>query len=86
MALITWVNVLYLANLAQNILTTGLIVFKILHQHHISSAAGIRSADSRLRLTHVVRILIESALVYTIQLLILIILCLRRHNAQVVPK
>ncbi|KAF9459782.1 hypothetical protein BDZ94DRAFT_986516 [Collybia nuda] len=79
--LIAWIDSIYVVNLVQNMLTTGLIVFKILRQHHLSSTAGARCIGS-LRLTHIVRILIESALVYTIQLIILIVLHLRRHNAQ----
>ncbi|KAF9465436.1 hypothetical protein BDZ94DRAFT_1214614 [Collybia nuda] len=82
MGLITWMDMVYPVNLAQNILTTGLIAFKILYQHRISTAAGVRRAGSRLRLIHIVRILVESAMVYTFQVLILMILYFRLHNAQ----
>ncbi|KAF9465426.1 hypothetical protein BDZ94DRAFT_342384 [Collybia nuda] len=79
--LIVWMDAVYPVAFFQNILTTGLIVFKILHQHYISTAAGVRSAGSRLKLIHIVRILVESAVIYTTQLFITIILYFQRHNA-----
>lgn len=84
MGLIAWMNTVYPVNFVQNILTTGLIAFKILFQHRVSTAAGARRAGSRLRLIHVVRILIESAMMYTVQLLALMVLYFRVHNAQFV--
>ncbi|KAF9465428.1 hypothetical protein BDZ94DRAFT_1253773 [Collybia nuda] len=80
--LIPWMNTIYPINFIQNTFTTGLIVFKILHQHRISTAAGARISGSHLKLTHILRIVVESAMVYTIELLIAIILYFRQHNAQ----
>lgn len=80
------VHAIYLVNFIQNILTTGLVVVKILRQHHISTAAGTRSTGSQLMLSQVLRILIECSLVYTVQLFALIILYFQQHNAQLVVR
>jgi len=58
----------------QNVLTTGLICFRLVRQHRISRASGIQPSRSRLNLFHVVRIMVESAAIYTLLLLITIIL------------
>src|SRR4051794_8715820 len=69
---------IYPINLAQNTLTTGLITFKIYQQHRRSSAAGVRAPG--LSLVDIMRIFVESALLYTIECLLLIILSLRKSN------
>jgi len=56
-------------NFVQNVLTTGLICFRLVRQHRASRAAGIQPSNSRLNLCHVVRIMIESAIIYPIVLL-----------------
>jgi len=58
----------------QNVLTTGLICFRLIRQHRISRASGIQPSRSRLSLFHVVRIMVESAAIYTALLCITIIL------------
>lgn len=81
-----WTKTVYPVTFAQNILTTGLIVWKILRRHRGLVGAGVRNAGSRLKLTHLVRILIESAMLYTVQLFITIVLNHRGLDAQVVVR
>ncbi|KDR70198.1 hypothetical protein GALMADRAFT_103355 [Galerina marginata CBS 339.88] len=81
--ILQWMATIYPFAFAQNTLTTGMIAFKIWRQHHASTTVGIRSS-SRLDLLGVMRIVIESAMVYTLQLLILIILFPLHHNAQLI--
>ncbi|TFK18035.1 hypothetical protein FA15DRAFT_731606 [Coprinopsis marcescibilis] len=57
----------------QNILTTGLIAYKIWKQHHETRQAGM-TVSGGVNLLSVVRIMIESAFLYTSILLVLIIL------------
>ncbi|KJA22528.1 hypothetical protein HYPSUDRAFT_202098 [Hypholoma sublateritium FD-334 SS-4] len=67
-------NAIYPLSLAQNVITTGLITLKLWSQHRQSSASGVIDRSSRLSLIKIIRIIIESAMVYTIQLCILIVL------------
>ncbi|KAF5335478.1 hypothetical protein D9611_012195 [Ephemerocybe angulata] len=80
---VVFLNLIYPVNLAQNILTTGLIAFKIYRQHVISRDSGLYAASSWNLLT-VLRIIIESAGVYTAQQIVLCTLYFLRHPAQVV--
>jgi len=57
----------------QNFTTTGLISFRLVRQHRASRASGIQPSNTRLNLFHVVRIILESAAIYTVFLLITII-------------
>jgi hypothetical protein len=78
-----FVNMIYPINLAQNILTTGLIAYKIWKQHVISRDSGLYSAANWNMLT-VMRIMIESASIYTIQQVVLCVLSFLHHPAQVI--
>ncbi|KAF5326689.1 hypothetical protein D9619_003967 [Psilocybe cf. subviscida] len=69
---------------AQNLMTTSLIIFKIFMQHRESKKAGVVDLGSTLSLIRVARIVVESAAIYTIQLLIIIILYFRGNNGQYV--
>ncbi|KXN89033.1 hypothetical protein AN958_06384 [Leucoagaricus sp. SymC.cos] len=80
--ILAWMATIYPLVFAQNIITTGLIAFKIWTQHRTSAANGVVDASSRLSLMHILRIIIESAGIYTIQLLVLLILYPMQHNAQ----
>lgn len=75
-------NSIYPMALVQNILTTSLLSFKIWRQHRASVAAGVDSGGSALSLIHVLRIVVESAMVYTLQIFVLIILYFRQNNVQ----
>ncbi|KAG2011877.1 hypothetical protein CC2G_011943 [Coprinopsis cinerea AmutBmut pab1-1] len=78
-----FLNATFPLNLAQNLLTTGLIIYKIWDQHRASRRAGIISS-SGLSLLDVVRIIIESALIYTTQMLLLTILFAIAHPAHII--
>lgn len=81
-SLLHWMDTIYPVNFAQNVLTTGLIAFKIWRTHCATSAAGVRCRGSNLKLIDVIRILVESVMLYTTQLLAIMVLYLRQHNAQ----
>jgi len=75
-------NAVYPIAFLQNVMTTGLITLKIWNQHRASSATGVVDRSSRLSLSRILRIIIESAMVYTVQLFVLIILYFRQDNFQ----
>lgn len=81
-SVLSWMATIYPLVFAQNIVTTGLIAFKIWTQHRVSTANGVIDTSSRLSLFNVLRIIIESAAIYTLQLLVLLILYPMQHNAQ----
>ncbi|KAF5321523.1 hypothetical protein D9619_000320 [Psilocybe cf. subviscida] len=66
----------------QNFMTTSLIVVKIFLQHRASKRAGLVDVGSKLSLIHIIRIVIESAGIYTIQSFVLNILFFRNDNFQ----
>jgi hypothetical protein len=74
----------YPVNLAQNILTTGLISFRIWCQHKESQASGLSQSGFGMSLLNVIQIIVESAMVYTIQQLLLLVLNVLQHPAQVI--
>jgi len=76
-----WMVTVYPISFAQNTITTGLIAFKIWQQHRISSSAGAQNASS-ITLPKVLMIVIESAMIYTLQQLALIILYFLGSNGQ----
>lgn len=78
-----WMGTVYPFAFAQNIITTGMIAFKIWRQHRRSVDSGVISHSS-LDLLTVMRIIIESAMIYTLQLLILIILFPLHSLAQLI--
>ncbi|KAF9472175.1 hypothetical protein BDN70DRAFT_887288 [Pholiota conissans] len=71
---ITTLNMMYPLSLAQNIVTTGLITFKIWNQHRASTIHGTIDRSSRLTLIKIARIIIESAMIYTGQMFVLVVL------------
>ncbi|KAF5327912.1 hypothetical protein D9619_004021 [Psilocybe cf. subviscida] len=75
-------NSAYPLAFAQNFMTTSLIILKIVLQHRESKKAGILMLGSKLSLIRIVRIVIESAGIYTIQLLVLVILYFRSDTFQ----
>ncbi|XP_006455987.1 hypothetical protein AGABI2DRAFT_195264 [Agaricus bisporus var. bisporus H97] len=78
----SWMATIYPLVFAQNIITTGLIAFKIWTQHRISTASGVIDTSTRLSLINILRIFIESAAIYTFQIMVLLILYPMKHNAQ----
>ncbi|KAF5327635.1 hypothetical protein D9619_004324 [Psilocybe cf. subviscida] len=77
-------SVIYPLAFAQNVMTTSLIILKILLQHRVSKKTGTVDVGSKLSLMRVVRIVIESAAIYTVQILVLVIVSSRRDNFQYV--
>ncbi|RXW19533.1 hypothetical protein EST38_g6318 [Candolleomyces aberdarensis] len=70
-------------NLAQNLLTTSLIAFKIYMQHRATVRSGLQ-ISAGLDLVGVIRIIVESAMVYTLETLVIIILFVLNHPAVVI--
>jgi len=61
-------------NILQNILSTVLICFRLIHQFRTSHSPGFQPTQPRLNLFHVVRIILESAAIFTTLFLITIVL------------
>ena len=78
-----FLDFVYPGHLSQNVLTTGLIAYKIWKQHILSKKSGVRSI-SNITLLSVARLVVESAMVYTVQLFILIILFFLQDNFQII--
>lgn len=65
----------YPVNVAQSTITTGLIVYRIYTQHRQMRAAGLRQRGIHgSSLLNLVRIIVESAAIFTIQQIVLLIL------------
>ncbi|RXW25596.1 hypothetical protein EST38_g217 [Candolleomyces aberdarensis] len=77
------IEAVYPINFAQNVLTTGLIAYKIFRQHRTSRSIGL-TVSHRISLIDVMRIIVESALLYTFELLLLIILSFLKSPVQYV--
>jgi len=77
-----WMGTVYPSVFGQNVITTGLIAFKIWSQHRSSAANGVIDASTGLSLIRILRIIVESAAIYTVQLLILLILYPLQSAAQ----
>ncbi|TEB25108.1 hypothetical protein FA13DRAFT_1738740 [Coprinellus micaceus] len=71
--LIGVINAGYPLAFAQNVLTTSLIAWKIWRQHCASQQSGLKAANN-ISLIQVIRIIVESAMVYTLQVFILNVL------------
>lgn len=78
-----FLDFVYPGHLSQNVLTTGLIAYKIWKQHILSKRSGVR-AISNITLLSVARLVVESAMVYTLQLSALVVLYFLGHPAQVI--
>jgi len=76
------IDVTYPLIFAQNVLTTSLIAWKIWKQHRESAGAGLVDHGTAPTLMRVIRVIVESAALYTLQLLIVIILYFSGHPAQ----
>ncbi|KAF8154741.1 hypothetical protein B0H34DRAFT_535864 [Crassisporium funariophilum] len=77
----SWLGTVYPFAFAQNTITTGMIAFKIWRQHRASVTLGV-AQHSPLDLLGIMRIIVESAMIYTFELLVLIILYPLGSNAQ----
>ncbi|KAF5332219.1 hypothetical protein D9611_007988 [Ephemerocybe angulata] len=79
-----FISMVYPVNLAQNILTTGLISYRIWSQHRKAHSTGLMRVSASMPLLTVIRIIIESALIFTVQQILLLILLELNHTAQVI--
>ncbi|KAH6885090.1 hypothetical protein BKA70DRAFT_1338183 [Coprinopsis sp. MPI-PUGE-AT-0042] len=76
-----FLNVPFPIYLAQNVLTTGLIVFKIWAQYQRSRAVGLMSLHTP-SLVSIMRVIVESAAIYTGGTLVMVILRALDHPAR----
>ncbi|PPQ65507.1 hypothetical protein CVT24_010803 [Panaeolus cyanescens] len=76
-----WFLAIFPLVFAQNVLTTGLLSYKIWAQHRKSLAHGIINTGGGHTLGWIACIMIEAAMLYTIELLIVIILNSLNHPA-----
>ncbi|KAF5335708.1 hypothetical protein D9611_009601 [Ephemerocybe angulata] len=65
------INTIFPVNIGQICLTTGLIAFKIGYQYRVSRAAGLRMHGRGVGLLTIIRIVVESAMVFTVQQVVL---------------
>lgn len=68
------VDVIYPVNITQSCLTTGLITFKIGRQYFASRAAGLSARGSNVGLLMIMRVIVESMMIFTIQQIVMCIL------------
>jgi len=81
--LVHWMNTIYAVALIQNTLTTGLVAYRLWCQEMSTRAVGFLSSKSeRSSLMPIVWIIIESAAIYVLELVVLLILYSLKHNAQ----
>ncbi|KAF9048979.1 hypothetical protein BJ165DRAFT_1580775 [Panaeolus papilionaceus] len=82
---IAWSLPVFPLVVAQNLITTGLLSYKIYSTHRESMRNGVTDATSgKLSLVSLAWMLIETAMLYTLNLLVLIILSVLRHPAHVI--
>ncbi|TEB03993.1 hypothetical protein FA13DRAFT_1825117, partial [Coprinellus micaceus] len=67
-------NMVYPINITQSLLTTGLITFKIWRQYILSRSAGLYAGGSGTGLLTIIRIIVESAMIFALQQLLLCVL------------
>ena len=81
-SLVHWMDTIYALAFVQNIMTTGLLAYRIWQQHRKSQGV----VASAISLIPLVRIIIESASIYLLNLLILIILYALDSNGQFIAQ
>jgi hypothetical protein len=79
-----FLGAIYPIAFVQNVMTTGLITLKIWKQHRVSSAARVIDRSSRLTLIRLLCIVVESAMIYTLQLFVLIVVYFCQDNFQII--
>lgn len=81
--LVHWMNTIYALAFVQNTLTTGLIAYRIYAQDKLSR--GYMSG-SQVSLVDLIRIMVESAGVYVLNVLVLIVLYAVNSNGQYIAQ
>ncbi|KAG2014956.1 hypothetical protein CC2G_008271 [Coprinopsis cinerea AmutBmut pab1-1] len=64
-------RMVYPVNIAQTTLTTSLITWKIYAQYRISKEAGLHDMGSKVNSLTIIRVVVESAMIFTVQQIIL---------------
>ncbi|EAU92086.2 hypothetical protein CC1G_09607 [Coprinopsis cinerea okayama7 len=83
----TLLKLVYPINISQNIVTTSLIAVRIYLQHRLSRKAGLNNlatTSSGVHLLTVMRIVIESAMLFTVQQIVMMILLYSGHMAEMI--
>ncbi|PPQ86351.1 hypothetical protein CVT24_004231 [Panaeolus cyanescens] len=80
--LFAWHEPVFPLLFAQNVITTGLLCYKIWHQHRESANSGVVQAGHTHSLGYVAQLLIETAMLYTLELLVVIVLTSLHHPAK----
>ena len=75
-----WMNTIYALAFVQNVITTGMIAYRLWRHDRTAHILGVYSAGSRSSLLPIVRIVVESAMIYVLEVLVLIILYALDHN------
>ncbi|KAF8524145.1 hypothetical protein BU17DRAFT_85252 [Hysterangium stoloniferum] len=83
-SLVAWMNSIYSIALAQNTITTALIAYRLWRQESESAKAGLRDDSPKSSLRPIIRIVIESAVIYVLTAIVIIILYARGNNFQFV--
>ncbi|KAL1755231.1 hypothetical protein FB107DRAFT_275082 [Schizophyllum commune] len=74
-------NAIFPLSLSQNVLTTGAILYKILRQHRRMNSLSVDSAHSFSSMLTVARLIIESAALYLVAMLLLVIFYFAGNDA-----
>jgi len=82
--LVAWLKSIYSIALAQNTITTALIAYRLWQQDSAAAKAGIRDEDPKSSLRPIIRIVVESAVIYVLTAIVVIILYARDNNFQFV--
>ncbi|KIM81502.1 hypothetical protein PILCRDRAFT_821291 [Piloderma croceum F 1598] len=81
-SLVHWIDTIYALAFVQNTMTTGMIAYRIWQQDRRSQGL----VSSSLSLIVLIRIIVESALIYVLNVLILIVLYALNSNGQFVAE
>lgn len=71
-------------NLAQNVMTTALIAFRIWRHHQEAQLSGLSMSPSTINFLFIIRIVVESASIYTIETLVMIVLFYTAHPGLII--
>ncbi|KAF9048980.1 hypothetical protein BJ165DRAFT_1580779 [Panaeolus papilionaceus] len=84
MTALSWSQPVFPLVVAQNVLTTGLLSYKVYAQHCESRTNGVADAASGVGLGLLAWMLVETAALYTLDLVVMIILGALRHPGQAI--
>ncbi|KAF9038549.1 hypothetical protein BJ165DRAFT_1531633 [Panaeolus papilionaceus] len=79
---VAWYQPVFPLVFTQNVMTTGLLFYKIFSQHRASTANGVADSSGTIGLGQLAWMLIETAGLYTLELFVIIILGAKEHPAK----